>query len=112
MRNENEYQVFDELWRRYNDGHIDAAGEIILRMEPMIKERCNYYFEIENEELMRDARVRCFELIKRYNPEFIGAGFPRYMNQRLSSFFWYLKKMARDARYNKALSTYVDAAGQ
>ncbi len=110
MRNENEYQVFDELWRRYNDGHIDAAGEIILRMEPMIKERCNYYFEIENEELMRDARVRCFELIKRYNPEFIGTGFPRYMNQMLANFFFYFKKRTLNSRNNKALSTYVDAA--
>ncbi|MGB5822672.1 MAG: sigma-70 family RNA polymerase sigma factor [Proteocatella sp.] len=110
MKNENEYQVFEELLRCYRNGDSDAAGEIILKVDPMIKKRCRHYFGFENEDLMQEGRLRCFELIVAYNMDFVDVRFLGYLKQMLSYFFGDLKKRQKNILDNEFLSTYGDAA--
>lgn len=91
MESEKDYEIFEELLKRYNEGDQNAVEEIISSVEPILRKRCRYYFEFENEELIQAGRDRCLVLIDRYDSRFVGVKFLGYLSRMISCFYWELK---------------------
>lgn len=86
------YKEIDALLARAQAGDSEAMGDLILRLDPLIKKQARHYFGKADEDLLQMGRLRAFELIQAFDPDFTEVRFLGYMSRFLGCYFWDLKK--------------------
>lgn len=75
---------------------------LILKLEPLIRKKCRYYFGYCDEDYLQMGRIKLLELIRNFDPNREGVLFLGYVSRFISCYFWDLKKkdMLQKERYN------------
>lgn len=83
--------MFDNLVGRAKDGDLDAVGEIIEKLQPLVKASIKRYYNKINEyeDLLQDGNIKILESINSYEKS-KGVHFLGYMKMNLK--FLYLDK--------------------
>ena len=75
---------------------------LILKLEPLIRRKCRYYFGYCDDDLLQMGRLRLLELIRNFDTEKQDILFLGYVSKFLSYYFWDLKKreLFQKEKYN------------
>ena len=90
----NSYEKIDRLLRLAKAGDEDSMGELILCLDPLIKNQIRHYFSRVDEDYLQMGRLRALELIQRFDMNMVEIRFLGYMSRFLSYYFWDQSKKA------------------
>ncbi|MDO4712175.1 MAG: sigma-70 family RNA polymerase sigma factor [Peptostreptococcaceae bacterium] len=102
----NSYEEVDAMLHRAKNGDIEAEGELIVMMEPLILKYCRYYFGFSTEDLIQQGRIRALELIRRFDTSKSEIRFLGYMTRFIACFYWDMKK--DELRRSKNMSYFSE----
>lgn len=88
--------------KNLHSGQSEMEELLIIKLEPLIRKKCRYYFGYCDEDYLQMGRIKLLELIRNFDPNKEGVLFLGYISRFISCYFWDLKKkdLLEKERYN------------